>query len=185
MARQRGYEFDEQFTPEQAYAVPQFRRGNYEGGSRGGSMAAGDGAWQGVQLAAPESGNGLRAGQIMGNMREAAVNVATPNREGFKTSSEASDLFAESGEALSEAQGDAYNQALSGTGQALLDRSRGRAELNSRLSREMMSIQAANEQTADSRKKGGGVLGAIGSIVGGIVGGPVGAGIGALGSLFG
>lgn len=183
MARRYGYEFDERYTPEQAYAVPQFRRGVYDQAESGGSMASGEEprSVAAVTIEAQNEPTGLRAGQIMSNMREASMDVAEPNREGFKAASDASSSFAESNEALSEAQGDAYSQAMSGTGQALLDRSRGRAELNSRLSREMMNIQAANEQRAHSRRRGGGVVGAIGSIVGGIVGGPA----RALGSLIG
>lgn len=183
----RRYEFDDQYTPEQAYAVPQFRRGVYDQAGSGGSMAQGDQprAAAAVTVEAQGAPTGLRAGEIMGNMRQAAADVAEPNREGFKASQDAGSAFADSSTALSESQADAMGTAMAGTNQALLDRSQGRAELQSYMNRELMSIQAANEQKADSRRRGGGVVGAIGSIVGGLVGGPVGAGIGALGGLFG
>jgi hypothetical protein len=186
----RRYEFGSEYTPEEAYAVPQYQRGSYWGNSQGGSLT--QGPQQGVPAMTPpgisggQASTGLRSGEIMGNMREAESGVATPNNEGFKASSNAGGTFASSGEALSKAQGNAATTALAGTGQAMMDRKQGYDDLIDWMGTETRNIQASNEQKADSRKKkGGGIFGAIGTIAGSLVGGPIGAGIGALGSLFG
>jgi len=185
----RDYNFSNSYTPEQAYATPmQFQRGSYWSNQQGGSAARGQEPEREAGVTVEVNGEqpGLRAGQIMSNMREAEGSQAAPQRDGFKTSQDSGKAFSEGNTALNNAQANAMSTALKGTGQAMMDRKQGFDDLIDWMGTETRNIQAQNEQKADSRKKGGGgIFGAIGTIAGSIIGGPIGAGVGALGSLFG
>lgn len=186
----RRYEFGDGYTPEEAYAVPQYQRGSYWGNGPGGSMTQGPQQGAQVVTAGISAGQGstvLRGGDAAGGMYQEAADVPQPNREGFKASSSAGRALTDGSETLARAQGDAMTTALSGMGRAQLDYNQGRADLREWADIEKQNMKAQREQKADSqkRKKGGGVLGAIGTIAGSLIGGPIGAGVGALGGLFG
>lgn len=191
----RDYEFGPGLTPEQVYAPSPFRRGSYYGEDRGGSLASFEPmtpiesepkSVAQVTIEAQAEPTGLRAGQILRNMREAGDSQAQPATEGFQVARNASDVFVEDAEGVNRAKGQAAATAMAGTNQAVMDTRQNYYDLLDWMSTETRNIQAGNEAKADSRRRGGGgVLGAIGTIAGSIIGGPIGAGIGAVSGLFG
>lgn len=159
-----------------------FRRGSY-----GGSMAtdfrpemtrppARQVGWQ----AGEEPGE--RQARIQRDFQLASENTVEPVRHGFRATRDGQDVFSGEGEAAAQAMGKLGNQALKGQAN-YIDAFQ---QQQSWMMREARNIQATNEQTADSRKKkGGGLLGAIGGIAGSLIGGPIGGIIGGVSSLFG
>lgn len=162
-----------------------FQRGNY-----GGSMAM---DFRQKIAPAPVRQVGWQAGEetgerlarIQGDTRVAGESTVRPIREGFRAIEDAQGVMAGEGEAAARAMGGLGAQALKG--QAGWTDAFQRQQ--SWMMGEARAIQAANEQKADSRKKGGGLLvGAIGGIAGSLIGGPVGgivSRVSSLSSLFG
>jgi hypothetical protein len=165
----------------QAQGAP-FRRGSY-----GGSMAANfqrEMAPPPVRMVGWQAGEetGERQARIQQDIQVAGENTVQPVREGFRATRDGQDAFAGEGEATAKAMGNLGNQALKSQAN-YIDAFQ---QQQSWMMREARNIQATNEQTADSRKKkGGGLLGAIGGIAGSLIGGPIGGIVGAASSLFG
>ncbi len=162
----------------QAQSAP-FQRGSY-----GGSMAA-----DFRQAMTPARTVGWQAGEETGerqariqrDMQIGAQDSVQPVREGFRAIRDGQDVMAGESEATAQAMGKLGGQALKSQADYIDTFQQQLSWTN----RELRNIQAFNEQKADSRKKGGGLLGAIGGIAGSLIGGPIGGIVGAASSLFG
>ena len=130
---------------------------------------------------------GERQARIQRDSRVASEDTAEPVRQGFRVSRDGQDVFSGEGEASAQAMGQLSNQALEGQAN-YIDSTQ---QHQNWLARERRNIRAFSQQKedakkADSRKKkGGGLLGAIGGIAGSLIGGPIGGIIGGVSSLFG
>lgn len=128
---------------------------------------------------APLGSRSARVAERMGYDQQDSV---APMAQGFAASSDAEGVMVEAGEGTNKAMGQLMNSSLESQGNYLT----GMQQMGRYNQEEIRRVQNANSQNAAAnKKKGGGLIGAIGGIAGSLIGGPIGGIIGGAASLFG
>jgi hypothetical protein len=172
------------FQEENPYAVPSqltpLRRGNYEGGSAVGQDQGPSGVGARKVGQSSYATGDLQSGS-RGATQALGSEQVSPVKEGFKAFSDAQDAMTGELDAGAQAMGNLGSQGLKAQSD-FMDSFVGQQAW---LTQEKARMKEYEKARDSQKKKGGGLLGAIGGIAGSLIGGPVGGIIGGAARLLG